>query len=740
MKPMVIALINNATLLLVLSVIYQLNILVITRYTRIKQIVNGLFIAVICVAIMSMPYTLAPGIRFDTRSILIGVTALVFGMIPTIITMAAAIIFRVFQSGAGVLPGVAIILASAIIGSAWRIWIYPRVTKLRWLSVYTMSILIHVAMLACMFLFPYPESVNVIRRIAMPVLVIFPVASVLLYLLLTQQQEYMLMRNQLKQSEERFKLLFDKAPLGYQALDIDGNLIDVNQQWLDASGYSKDEVIGKWFGDFLHPAYKETFLEKIPKAEKTGQIHSELEMLGKSGKSLFISVDGNVVYAPDGDFKQTLCILKDITGQKKAEADLQLSERKYRQLYETMAQGVLYQAADGTILSANPAAEMILGLSLDQMVGKASTDPVWKTIREDGSEFPGSEHPFLMALRTGKPSRPCIIGVYQPESNDPVWITCISVPKFDGEETVPSMIYTTFQDITSERKANQQYQLLFNEMVDAFALHEIICDDQGTPIDFRFLAVNPAFEKMTGQKAANILGRTLLDVLPGTESYLIETIGKVALTGESVSFENYAAATDKYYRIAAFQPAPMQFACTFSDDTERVRAEASLNRILSRLKSLLDNSPSPIIMFDVNGEIFEISASAKKTFGLSYNDACAKNLSQLGIPDVLEKALRLSETPQSIVKVIKTVDIYEVDGAKQYFESRVFPVNVVNYEESLFAYLGIDITDRMMAEQALKDSEKKYSSYIENAPYAVFVCDEKGQYVETNSAASIITG
>ncbi|MGI6279388.1 MAG: PAS domain S-box protein, partial [Acutalibacteraceae bacterium] len=523
-------------------------------------------------------------------------------------------------------------------------------------------------------------------------------------------------------------------------MDIEGNIIDVNQQWLDTTGFSRDEIIGKWFGNFLLPEHREDFRDKLSQLEITGQIHSEFEMLNQSGKSLYIAVDGNIVYGSDGDFKQILCILKDITAQKKAEKALQLSERKYRQLYETMAQGVVYQAADGRIISANPAALRILGLTLDQMMGMSSLDPGWGTVREDGSEISGSEHPSMIALRTGKPYGPCIIGVYRPMLNDHVWISVTAIPIFENGESTPSMVYTTFQDITTERKANQQYQLLFNEMVDAFASHEIICDDKGTPINYRFLAVNPAFEKMTGLKAEDIIGKTVLEVLPNTESYWIETYGKVALTGESVSFENYAAATGKYFRVVAYQPAPMQFACTFSDDTTRVQAQKDLSKVLSRLKSLLANSPGPIIIFNSKGDIAEISATAKKILGLSDIDCDAKNMSRLGLTNVVEKAQRLLQSSQIGEKIIETIDVYEIEGVKRYFESRIFPIDVENSNENLFAYLGIDITERMMAEQALKESEKKYSSYIENAPYAVFVVDEKGQYIEANTAASTITG
>lgn len=574
------ALLNNAALLVILSIIYELTYNLFPRSFT-KQVVNGVLVALTCLAIMSVPFMLTPGIVFDTRSILISVTAFIFGPIATIITIVPAIVFRLLQGGIGAVPGVAVILTSAAIGTLWRRRLHSKAKKLRWYNVYIMGLVVHLTMMACMLLIPYPENMTVVREVTLPVMIIYPVATVLLCLLLTKQQTFWQLRDDLKQSEERFRLLFDKAPLAYQSLDVDGMIVDINKQWLDTFGYSRDEVIGRHFTDFLTSEYIEGYLKSFQLLMELGQVCTELEITHKSGRSIYISFDGNIGFDTNGKFSHAYCILRDITEQKKAEAEVRQNELKYRRLFATMAQGVVCQSADGSILSANPEAERILGLTLDQMTGMTSDDPGWMTIYEDGTEMPGSEHPSMVAMRTGKPCGPVVLGVFQPKLNSHVWISVNATPIIEADGTL-SQVYTIFQDITAEKKAKQDFQLLFDSMVDGFALHEIICDPDGNPIDYRFLAVNPAFEQIIGKNASDMVGRTVLEVLPGTESYWIETYGKVALTGESVTFENYAASTGKHFRVMAYQPAPMQFACTFSDITDRKQAEAELINLNQR--------------------------------------------------------------------------------------------------------------------------------------------------------------
>ena len=132
--------------------------------------------------------------------------------------------------------------------------------------------------------------------------------------------------------------------------------------------------------------------------------------------------------------------------------------------------------------------------------------------------------------------------------------------------------------------------MLFDGMVTGFALHEIICDEQGQPIDYRFLAVNPAFEQMTSLKAENIVGKTVLEVMPNIEQQWINTFGKVALTGEPTFFENYSAEIDKHFAVTVYQPNSKQFSCIFTDITERKRARDERTKLNADLQALMERA------------------------------------------------------------------------------------------------------------------------------------------------------
>ena len=240
------------------------------------------------------------------------------------------------------------------------------------------------------------------------------------------------------------------------------------------------------------------------------------------------------------------------------------------------------------------------------------------------------------------------------------------------------------------RESEKRYHALFEGMTEGFALHEIICDGNGNPCDYRFLDINPAFERLTGLKREDVIGNCKSKVLPDDDLHWLDTYSAVALTGSPIHFENYSSALKKHYEVFAYCPVPGQFATLFMDITDRKLTE---EKIRSLAKFPAEN-PYPVLRLNYEGRI--IYANERSDAVLRNWQCEAGCYAPAFWRDLVRDTLRRQSQ--------KTI---EVDYGEHVYSFVITPVIDAGYVN----LYGRDVTERNKAEMALKERTEQ----LENA-------------------------
>ena len=332
----------------------------------------------------------------------------------------------------------------------------------------------------------------------------------------------------LRQSEEKFATAFRLSPNPSVIARVDdGALVDVNDAYLEVTGFTRDEVIGKAAKDVLWPVPegREAMMREL---NQHGRLrHMDLKMRTKGGPLLDVLVSVAIIEI-DG-VRHTLGSAIDITERNRVAEALRESEQRFRRLVQDLSVGVALLDGAGEVQMCNPAALEMLGVTAEEIGQKGFWQRELVPLHEDGTPYAQHERPVFNAVRTGTPVRDAVVGYRPPGKVDMRWANFNVDPQRDAQGAVRNVI-VSFSDITESRRAaealresEERYRHLVETSPDGISVIE----------DARIRYANPAAMALVGvREVGEILGRQVLEFVADESKAIATRRIEAVLAGE----------------------------------------------------------------------------------------------------------------------------------------------------------------------------------------------------------------
>ncbi len=360
--------------------------------------------------------------------------------------------------------------------------------------------------------------------------------------------------------------------------------------------------------------------------------------------------------SPSNEFNHFYAIGRDISERKNNEDALKYSEQKHRTLFETMTQGVIYEETGKGILSANPAAQKILGLTLEQMQGKSSLTSGYKSILEDGTEVIDDAHPAMVALNMGKEVQNFVMGILTPYDEVYRWINVNAVPLFKSGEDKPYQVYTTFDDITERKHADEAIK----ESEERYRqLVELSPNTVGILKDEKIMFINAAGVLLFGAENLNqVVGKSINDFIHHDNYKIIsEELKKLELNEKTPLLEIKANKLDGtliYLEVTAMPfyykgENAVQFIC--SDISERKKVEEERERLFNKIQIAQDR------LKILSKRLIEAQESERRVIARELHDEIGQTLTAIKINlQAVNKVTKSSKLKSHLVDSVELVE------------------------------------------------------------------------------------
>ena len=425
-------------------------------------------------------------------------------------------------------------------------------------------------------------------------------------------------RIQLQQQLAEIEAIYQNAPIGLGVLDTQLRFVQINQRLAEINGYSVEAHLGRTIRELL-PDLADAAEAILRPILETGEPQLNVEIRGETPAQPGVPRIWLEHFLPLKHNDRVIgisTVCEEITERIRTELLLRESEERFRTLADNMSQFAWMANASGDIFWYNRRWFNYTGTTLEEMQGWGwqkvhHPDHVDRVVEYIRSCFEtGTTWEDIFPLRAKD-------GTYR-------WFLSRAIPIKDENDNIVCW-FGTNTDIEDRKQAEEvlrqseeRYRTLFESMNEGFCVIEMLFDKHDTPIDYRFLEINPLFEQQTGLKQAQ--GKTAREMLPTLENHWFEIYGNVALTGKPARFENGSEVMNRWFDVSAFrvgEPESRRVAILFKDISDRKQTEKALRQSEERYRCLAELIPQLVWTANAEGALLDVNQRWSDFTGLT---------------------------------------------------------------------------------------------------------------------------
>lgn len=496
-------------------------------------------------------------------------------------------------------------------------------------------------------------------------------------------------------------------------IDENGRFLYANKQYEYKLGYLPEQLIGSNVNDLLHPDDLVAARKKHQQQRKQLKESTDIwRFKHKNGKWLWFECRSSYMKNAENNV-ETIVIATDITEQYINQQKIRDTIQKFNAIISTIGEGITFSDYDGFFEVYNRQMEVITGYT---KIEANRTRHFLELLYPKPVDRININRQILRLKKDGV-NKNIETQIVSKSGERKTLLVTSTITEIDGN----TYFLSVYRDITLRKQANmalqeseEQYRLLFNNMLNGFTLLRILFDDNQQPVDAMYLDVNRAFENLFNLKKEQVIGKTQRELFGNIDPLLSEKFAEVAINQENISFEYHVKVIDKYVEIFAYSPKKKHFATVFNDITDRKKAEIALRKSEEKYRLIANNVDDVIWLMDRNFKYTYVSPSIEKLTGYRVNEYMKFSFEQyiekkslIEIQNAIMKRLQSERAQVKDAETrIWTHQYIHRDGYLLWVETTTRPLH--DEEGKFKGLIGItrNIAERKAAEEALKESEE----------------------------------